>query len=60
MTPPTLAHVRAVAEQLGLAWSDADLEAALPAVTRTLEMLASLEAIPLAEAAEPTTHFRAI
>jgi hypothetical protein len=60
MKPPTLASLRAVADLHGLPWSDADLEAALPAVARTLEMLASLEAIPLDEAAEPTTHFRAV
>jgi hypothetical protein len=60
MTAPTLAHLRAIAALHGLAWSDAGLEAALPAVARTLEMLASLEAIPLAEDAEPTTHFRVV
>jgi len=60
MMPPTLATLRAVADLHGLPWSDADLEAALPAVARTLEMLADLEAIPLDEAAEPTTHFRIV
>jgi hypothetical protein len=57
---PTLATLRAVADLHGLPWSDADLEAALPAVARTLEMLASLDAIPLDQSAEPTTHFRVV
>jgi hypothetical protein len=60
MNPPTLASLRAVADLHGLAWSDAELEAALPAVGRMLEMLASLDAITLDEAAEPTTHFRVV
>jgi hypothetical protein len=60
MNPPTLATVRAVADLHGFPCSDADLEAALPAVGRLLEMLASLDAVVLDEAAEPTTHFRVI
>ena len=60
MPAPTLAYLRAVADQHGLPWSDADLEAALPAVARTLEMLATLDAIELAESAEPTTHFHIV
>jgi hypothetical protein len=60
MKPPTLVTLRAIADLHGLPWSDADLQAALPAVTRALEMLASLEAIPLDAAAEPTTHFRVV
>ena len=59
-TTPTLAHLRAIAELHGFTWSDAELEAALPAVARTLEMLETLEAIPLAESAEPTVHFRIV
>ena len=58
MNPPTLATLRAVADAHGFPWSDAELEAALPAVGRLLEMLASLEAVALDDAAEPTTHFR--
>ena len=60
MLTPTLAYLHAVADQHGLPWSDAELEAAIPAVARTLEMLASLDAIALAESAEPTTHFRVV
>jgi hypothetical protein len=60
MTTPTLAQLRALADLHGFAWSDADLEAALPVVARTLEMLATLETAPLAESAEPTVHFRVI
>jgi hypothetical protein len=60
MNPPTLATLRAVADVHGFPWSDAELEAAAPAVGRILEMLASLDAIALDEAAEPTTHFHVI
>lgn len=60
MNAPTLATLRAVADLNGLPWSDAALDAALPAVTAVLRMLASLETIPLPEAAEPTTHFRVV
>jgi hypothetical protein len=60
MKAPTLASLRAFADLHGLPWSDADLQAALPSVTRALEMLASLEAVPLDEDAEPTTHFRIV
>jgi hypothetical protein len=59
MNPPSLATLRAVADLHGFPWSDAELEAARPAVGRLLEMLASLDAVALDEAAEPTTHFRA-
>ncbi|MBM4435375.1 MAG: hypothetical protein FJ028_09835 [Chloroflexi bacterium] len=60
MGTPTLAYLRAVADAHGLPWSDAELAAAAPAVGRTLEMLASLDVIELAESAEPTTHFRIV
>ena len=60
MNAPTLASLRAFADLHGLPWSDADLEAALPSVARALEMLATLEAVPLDEDAEPTTHFRVV
>ena len=60
MNLPTLASLRAVADLHGFPWSDAELEAAAPAVGRILEMLASLDAIALDDAAEPTTHFRVI
>jgi hypothetical protein len=60
MAAPTLATLRAIADLHGLPWSDADLQAALPAVTAALGMLAALDAAPLPEAAEPTVHFRAL
>lgn len=60
MSRPTLATLRAVADLHDLPWSDADLEAALPAVTAALAMLASIEAVPLPAAAEPTTYFRIV
>ena len=60
MNPPTLASLRAMADLHGFPCSDAELEAALPAVGRMLELLASLDAIALDDAAEPTTHFRVI
>jgi hypothetical protein len=60
MTTPNVAVLRSVAELHGFSWSDADLEAALPGVIRTLEVLATLDRIPLADSAEPTTHFRVV
>jgi hypothetical protein len=59
MERPTVATLRAIADLHGLPWSDAELAAALPAVTSALAMLASLEAIPVGSI-EPTTHFRAV
>jgi len=43
----------------GFDWSDAELEAIRPAVTRTLELLAGLEQVPLANV-EPTTQYRVL
>lgn len=59
MQPPTIATLRTIADLHGLPWSDGDLEAALPAVTAALAMLASLDAIDV-DSVEPTTHFRAV
>jgi hypothetical protein len=59
MERPTVATLRTIADLHGLPWSDAELAAALPAVTSALAMLASLEAIPV-ESIEPTTHFRVV
>ena len=58
MERPTLATLRAIADLQGLSCSDAELEAALPAVTGALALLATLDAI--AVDAEPTTHFRIV
>ena len=59
MNPFTVATLRAIADQHGLPWSDAELEAALPAVASTLAMLASLETVAVGDL-EPTTHFRVV
>ena len=59
MDRPSVALLRAIADQYGLPWSDAELEAALPSVTAALALLASLDAVPVGDA-EPTTQFRAI
>ncbi len=56
---PTVATLRTIADLHGLPWSDAELAAALPAVTSALAMLASLDAIPV-DSIEPTTHFRVV
>ena len=56
MAQPRLATLRAVADLHGLSWTDAELEAALPAVARALDMLASLDAISV-QGVEPTTLF---
>ena len=59
MKPPTVATLRTLADVYGLPWTDAELEAALPAVTNALALLASLEAVAV-DAIEPTTHFRVV
>ena len=56
----TVATLRALDALHGLARTDAELEAALPAARRTLEMLSSLDAVALDAAAEPTTQFRSL
>ena len=43
----------------GFDWSDTELEAIRPAVTRTLDLLAGLEQVPLANV-EPTTQYRVL
>jgi len=60
MGTSTLATLRTIADLHGLPWSDADLQAALPAVTAALTMLAALDTVPLPEAAEPALFFRAL
>ena len=45
------------ARAAGLALSQDELQALVPVVARTLEMLERLEALPLASA-EPATHYR--
>jgi len=59
MERPTVATLRTIADLHGLPWTDPELEAALPAVTAALAMLATLEAIAV-DSVEPTTHFRVV
>ena len=59
MERPTIATLRTIADLHGLPWSDAELEAALPAVTGALTLLATLDAVAV-DAIEPTTHFRVV
>jgi Asp-tRNA(Asn)/Glu-tRNA(Gln) amidotransferase C subunit len=59
MERPTVATLRTIADLHRLPWTDAELEAALPAVTGALAMLATLEAIAV-DSVEPTTHFRVV
>ena len=59
MNSPSIATLRAIADLHGLPWTDAELEAALPAVAGALTMLASLENVAIGDL-EPTTHFRVI
>lgn len=54
----TVTTLRALDVLHRLTRTDAELEAALPAARRAIELLASLESVPLDPAAEPTTHFR--
>src|SRR5467141_3195007 len=57
MLPPmeiSLDTLKRMSRLAGFDWSDAELEAIRPAVTRTLELLAGLEQVPLANV-EPTT-----
>ena len=41
----------------GFEWTDAELEAIRPTMERTLDLLARLEALPLADV-EPATQYR--
>lgn len=62
MLPPmevNLDTMRRVTRLAGFEWSDAELEAIRPAVERTLELLARLEALPLGDV-EPATQYRVI
>jgi hypothetical protein len=59
MERPTLATLRAFAQLHDLPWSDAELDAALPAVSGALALLATLDAVGL-DSLEPTTQFRVV
>ena len=55
--PIDLETMRRVSRAAGFSWSDAELEAILPAADALLAMLAKLETVDLG-AAEPTTQYR--
>ena len=57
MESTTPAKVESLARAAGLALNQDELQALVPVVARTLEMLERLEALPLASA-EPATHYR--
>ena len=54
-----LASLRAAARRAGFEWSDAELQAILPAVEGTRALLATLETLPLA-GVETATRYTAI
>jgi len=56
----TVATLRALDALHGFTRTDAELEAALPLASRTLDVLASLDAAPVDAITEPTTQFRII
>jgi Asp-tRNA(Asn)/Glu-tRNA(Gln) amidotransferase C subunit len=62
MLPPmevSLETLRRLSRLAGFDWSDAELEPIRPSVARMLELLARLEALPLATV-EPTTQYRVL
>jgi len=54
-----LETLKSLSQLAGFDWGDAELEAVRPAVARTLDLLASLETLPLASV-EPTTQYRVL
>ena len=62
MLPPmeiSLDTLKRMSRLAGFDWCDAELEAIRPAVARTLDLLARLEQVPLANV-EPTTQYRVL
>ena len=60
MLPPmeiNIETLRRITGVAGFEWTDAELEALRPALARSLELLARLEALPL-ETVEPTLQYR--
>jgi Asp-tRNA(Asn)/Glu-tRNA(Gln) amidotransferase C subunit len=55
-----LETLRRGARLAGFAWTDAELEAIRPQLENALRLLEALEAVPLREDAEPTTHYRTL
>ncbi len=58
-TADDLAALRHAAQRAGFEWSDAELQAILPAVEATRALLATLETLDLA-GVEPSTRYTAI
>ncbi len=62
MLPPmeiSLETLKRLTRLAGFEWADAELEAIRPTLERTLDLLARLEAVPLA-AVEPATQYRVL
>ena len=60
MLPPmeiNLETLQRITRTAGFAWTDAELEALRPALQKSLELLARLEALPLGTV-EPTVQYR--
>lgn len=60
MLPPmeiSLETLKRLTRLAGFEWADAELEAIRPACERSLDLLARLEALPLADV-EPATQYR--
>ena len=62
MTSPSidLDTLRRGARLAGFEWTDAELEEIRSQVEGALRLLRALEAIPLREGLEPTTHYRSL
>ena len=56
----TVVTLRALDALHGLRRTDAELDAAVPAAQRTLEILASMDTVAIDPAADPATQFRTI
>ncbi len=55
----SLETLKRVTRLAGFDWTDAELEAIRPTVERTLDLLARLETLPLADI-EPATQYRVL
>ena len=56
----TVVTLRALDALHGLTRTDAELEAAVAAAQRTLQILASMDSVAIDPAADPATQFRTI
>ncbi len=62
MLPPmeiSLDTLQRITRLAGFEWTEAELEAIRPTLARTLDLLARLEALPLADV-EPATQYRVL